>query len=62
MSEKERKYEKAARQLAEAPVEWVQENVHPYVQRNAKETSREYFRRMVLWLLTQESNEEDNSH
>ena len=32
-------------------IEWVAENIHPYVVRDAKDTNASYLRKMALWMM-----------
>lgn len=45
-------YEKACGLIAQASIEWVSKNIHPYVPRNCKDTDRGYFRKMVLFMVS----------
>ncbi len=36
------------------PIEWIQRNIHPFVPRLKKDTDRDYFRKMVLYVQAQQ--------
>jgi len=45
--------EDAMRMISEESLEWVEENIHPHVPRDEKDSDSSYFRKMALFLLTQ---------
>jgi hypothetical protein len=45
--------EDAMEMISESSIEWVEENIHPHVPRDKNDSDSSYFRKMALFLLTQ---------